>query len=85
MIFLWGQKRILNGQLHDAQKFVDDYERVTEPFLRSFVSNLQVYAKMHPDFNSIAVKYNLQPVASNATPKASSPVVPSPLPKPTKK
>ena len=85
MIFLWGQKRILNSQLREARKFVDDYEKITAPFLSNFVSGLQVYGTTHPDFKPIMDKYNLWPATSNTPPKAASPALPAPAPKAQKK
>ena len=85
MIFLWGQKRILNSQLREARKFVDDYEKVTAPFLSNFISNLQVYGRAHPDFNPIMDKYNLRAAVSNAVPQAVLPAPQTPAPKAPKK
>jgi hypothetical protein len=85
MIFLWGQKRILNSQLRDARKFVDDYEKTTAPFLGNFVNNLNAYAKTHPDLNPILDKYNLRPAASNVPPPVAAPAPKTPAPKATKK
>ena len=81
MIFLWGQKRILNSQLSEARKFVEDYEKVTAPFLSSFISNLQAYGRTHPDFNPIMDKYNLRAAVSNAVPPAVLPAPQTPAPK----
>ncbi len=84
-IFLWGQKRILNGQLRDAQKFVADYERVTAPFLSNFINNLQTYGRTHPDFVPILDKYNLRPTTTNTASKAAAPALPATAPKTPKK
>ena len=85
MIFLWGQKRILNTQLREARKFVEDYEKVTVPFIGNFISNLQAYGRTHPDFNPIMDKYNLRAAASNAVPQAVPPAPQTPAPKVPKK
>jgi hypothetical protein len=85
MVFLWGQKRILNSQLREAQKFVDDYEKVTMPFLNNFVSNLNTYAKTHPDINPVLDKFGVRPAVSNVPPPAASPVPKAPAPKAPKK
>jgi len=85
MIFLWGQKRILNSQLRDAQKFVDDYEKTTAPFIGNFVSNLNAYAKTHPDFNPILDKYNLRLPASTLPPPTPASAPKAPVPKAPKK
>jgi len=66
MIFLWGQKRILNSQMRDVRKYLEDYETVTAPFIGNFVSNLQAFGQSHPDFNPILDKYKLRQTASNA-------------------
>lgn len=85
MIFLWGQKRILNGQLREVQKFVEDYEKVTAPFINNFVSNLQAYGRTHPDFNPILDKYKLRTAVSNAVPQVVQPTPPTPVPAAPKK
>ena len=85
MIFLWGQKRILNSQLHEARKFVEDYEKVTAPFLNNFVSNLQAYGRTHPDFDPIMDKYKLRAAVSNAVPQAVPPAPRAPAPPAPKK
>lgn len=73
MIFLWGQKRILNSQLREARKFVGDYEKITAPFINNFISGLQAYGRTHPDFKPIMDKYNLWPAASNTPPALQAP------------
>jgi len=85
MIFLWGQKRILNSQLHEARKFVEDYEKVTAPFLNNFVSNLQAYGRTHPDFDPIMDKYKLRAAVSNAVSQAVPPAPRAPAPPAPKK
>ena len=77
MIFLWGQKRILNSQLREAQKFVSDYEKVTAPFISNLMSNVQVFGQSHPDFNPILDKYGLRTAASNVMPPAVAPALPT--------
>ena len=85
MMFLWGQKRILNSQLSEATKFVEDYEKVTAPFLNNFISNLQAYSRTHPDFDPIMDKYNLRAAVSNAAPRAVPPAPRAPVPPAPKK
>jgi len=83
--YLWGQKRIIHRQLAESQKLVDDYERVTAPFLSNFVINLQVYARTHPDINPIMDKYSLWQAVTNVPAPAIPPAPPTPAPKASKK
>ena len=85
MIFLWGQKRILNSQLREARKFVEDYEKVTAPFIGNLISNVQAFGRSHPDFNPILDKYGLRVTASNALPPAVMPALPASAPTAPKK
>ena len=74
--YMWRQSSILSGQLVDAKKFVDDYSQNKEPAIRGFISSLQGFARTHPDFQTILVKYMESPPVRPAVAP-----VPAPAPK----
>jgi len=77
--YMWRQSTMASRQLTEAKKLVDDYQHVKEPMIKDFISQLQAYAKAHPDFQPILSKY-LEP------PAVKSVVAPtnSPAPRPVK-
>ena len=79
--YLWVQKHGLNAQLAEAQRAIDDYEKVRGNIYIHLVSNLQNYAKTHPDLNPLLEKYGFLP---NQVP-AQQVVVPAPKTAPAKK
>ena len=81
LVYLWVQKRGLNSQIAEAQRAIDDYEKVRGNIYFHFVSNLQNFAKTHPDLNPLLEKYGFLP---NQVP-AQQVVVPAPKATPTRK
>ena len=81
LVYLWVQKRGLNAQLAEAQRAINDYEKVRGNIYLHFVGNLQDYAKTHPDLNPLLEKFGFLP---NQVP-AQQVVVPAPKAAPAKK
>jgi hypothetical protein len=80
-VFLWGQQRILKGQLREAATIVSDHDTKSLPMLTNFIASLQAYGKTHPDFAPLVDKYGLK---APAGPAASAPT-PAPKPAPPRK
>jgi hypothetical protein len=74
-LYLLRQVFVVNRQVAEFKRFVDDYKVNALPHVSSLVSNLQAFAKTNPDFNPILAKYNLLP---NNTPAARQAIPPAP-------
>lgn len=81
LVYLWVQKRGLNAQLAEAQRAINDYEKVRGNIYFHFVGSLQDYAKTHSDLNPLLEKFGFLP---NQVP-AQQVVVPAPKAAPAKK
>ena len=85
LVYLSVQKRGVNRQIAEAQRAIDDYEKVRGNIYIRFVSSLQDYAKSHPDLNPLLEKYGFLP---NQVPAQQvmvpAPKTPSPSTKKTK-
>lgn len=54
-------------------RLVADYDRVTAPLIKNFVTQLQEFGKKNPDFTPILAKYHLTPGSTpNTAPAAPS-------------
>ncbi len=76
-VFLWGQQRILKGQLRDSATIVNEHDTKSLPMLTNFVASLQAYARTHADFAPLVDKYGLKAPTGQTVP------APTPAPKPT--
>lgn len=56
-IFLFRQVAMARRQSSEAAEYVANYQKTTEPAIARFISQLQTYAKTHPDFAPILAKY----------------------------
>ena len=52
--FLWKQIRMLDSESQQMQKIVESFPLAAAT---DFVKRLREYAKTHPDFSSVAVRY----------------------------
>jgi hypothetical protein len=67
-MFFYHQARILNRQVAEGERLVDDYNSNAAPKIQWFVEHLQAFAKTNPDLNPILAKYNLLPPAGPVAP-----------------
>jgi hypothetical protein len=68
-LFLW-QCRTVRHQLTTARAELVQYQRSAQPTIDEFLSRLQRFAAIHPDFSPILSKY--VPSSSNSAPRIKS-------------
>lgn len=56
---LYRQVSIINGQLTESRRLVEDYNTNAFPRISAFVVSLNYYAKTNPDFRPILSRYKL--------------------------
>jgi hypothetical protein len=75
-IFMLRQVSIVQRQAGELRQFIVDYQTNQIPVMNKFVTELQGFARTHPDFAPVLLKYTRQP---SRPPSLSTP---PPLPKP---
>jgi hypothetical protein len=62
-IYLYRQVTVMNRQVSDGKRVVNEFQSNTLPQIRWFVENLQAFSKTNPDFTPVLAKYGLVPGA----------------------
>jgi hypothetical protein len=71
-LFFFRQVSLVRRELEAARAVVQEYQKVKEPLMNTFVGNLQVYASTHPDFVPVLDKYQI-PVGTALPPATVAP------------
>jgi hypothetical protein len=70
-VFFLREVSLARRQITDLTQVVSDYEKNSVPLMEDFRVKLQVFAKTHPDFNPIYLKYfastNSAPLTQSGT------------------
>jgi glutamate/tyrosine decarboxylase-like PLP-dependent enzyme len=69
--YLYYQDRVLRRDLDAAKKMAQEFETVRRPMVSTFITQLQDFARSHPDINPILDKYGIRPAASAPAPTPS--------------
>ncbi|MEW6157275.1 MAG: hypothetical protein AB1813_07570 [Verrucomicrobiota bacterium] len=57
LAFLFKEQSMVQKQIVELSKFVADYEKNSVPLMEDFRTKLESFAKAHPDFRPILIKY----------------------------
>lgn len=81
MLYLYRQVSMLNRQVTENTRLVNEFQTNTLPKINWFFNSLQTFARTNPDFNSVLAKYNLLPGPASApapSKAGSAPIAPTP-------
>lgn len=70
MVFM---RKDLDAVRPQVKQLMENYQKIEEPQIKSFVNALANFGRTHPDFQTILAKYKIAPQAQVATPPTGVP------------